>query len=128
MKWEKSKAFFLLLAVCFCLFSASSYAEVCYEDEDHSELMKTFDELESINKQQATQISELETELMISEQETKGALSSLDAVEKSLQEERNANLFQVIGAGGIGLIAGYIVCWVLNVIHELREYRAVDAK
>jgi|GEM_PF-5270370 len=128
MKWGKSKAFFLLLAASFFLCSASSFAEVCYEDEDHSELMKTFDELESINKQQATQISELETELKISEQETAEALSSLDAAENSLREERNANLFQVIAAGGIGLIAGYIVCWVLNVIHELREYRAVDAK
>jgi len=111
MKCQKSKLFCISL-VAFLFLSVASYSEVCYSDQDHQELTIIFDGLETTINEQATKISEQAISIEASDLIINEQAISLKGVERSLVEEREAQLAKLIGwtAGGIaaGLIAGFI--------------------
>ncbi len=119
----KSRAFCLSLVVLFFLCSGTSWAAVCSEGVDHEEQERDLDELAmileqlgTINEQQATQIDELEKQQENSDLETSEVVNYLDAAENSWEDERNAMTFKIIASGGIGVLLGGFIYWLVEAL------------
>ena len=100
-------------------------AEVVLTDEEYNELNGILSELETINEQQATQISELETELSeadkeleTSQKETAEAEISFDVAvtsSKELEKDRIKDLLVAIAVSIVGgFTAGYLTCMLVT--------------
>lgn len=112
---------FSLLSVAFCfLLSGTSWAEVCFSDEEwevrqaeDKELMEIFDELEYQSIQRVRELRLLRSDLRVAQIElidsqtaTEQATSWLQEAEKSLQEERNAAVLVTIVSCVMAFVVG----------------------
>ena len=119
-----TRLFCLLLVGLFLLLSAiSSPAELCSEGWDHEAreaedqiLTDILLQLQSTVQQQETLLKKQEISINNSKQETAQVNNSLNAALKSLQEEREMALAKAVAAGGIGIVAGWFLCWLAGVL------------
>ena len=124
MKWLYTKLFCIVLAALFLLLSAiSSPADVCSEGWDHAAREAEDEILTAILTQLQTQLSQQETLLKKQEisinnykQEIAQVNSSLSEASQSLQDEREQHLAELIATGGISLLVGWFIYWLVDAI------------
>ncbi len=126
----KSRAFCLSLVVLFFLCSATSWGLVCYEDAVAEELNSNLTMLGSIVttqstlltqqeiliRQQAISIVQSAESIATSKQETLLQIVSSDAAKSLWQKEKNAMTIKIIASGGIGVLLGGFIYWLVEAL------------